>query len=189
MIGLLILCVLSNVIWWTFTKCSNLVQFVSISLQLLFKFQLLAPDICETYWSLVSPSSQKAIIPFPFCFNLTNSFEMAFPVLNGFFWEPHAGVCTVTVMVIRLLFHLESNIMMTLKLDMKHICKKDMRRGTIWARVGSLGGRRGSLHQRRWDGRVLRAFLRKESRYRDQSAPRWLAWFCCRSPLVSHLVQ
>lgn len=37
-------------------------------------------------------------------------------------------MCTVTVMVIRLLFHLESNIMMTLKLDMKHICKKDMRR-------------------------------------------------------------
>lgn len=38
------------------------------------------------------------------------------------------GMCTVTVMVIRLLFHFESNIMMTLKLDMKHICKKDMRR-------------------------------------------------------------
>lgn len=32
-------------------------------------------------------------------------------------------------MVIRLLFHLESNIMMTLKLDMKHICKKEVRRG------------------------------------------------------------
>lgn len=31
-------------------------------------------------------------------------------------------------MVIRLLFHLESNIMMTLKLDMKHICKKEVRR-------------------------------------------------------------
>lgn len=43
-------------------------------------------------------------------------------------WGGVGGVCTVTVMVIRLVFHLESNIMMTLKLDMKHICKKDMRR-------------------------------------------------------------
>lgn len=55
-------------------------------------------------------------------------------------------------MVIRLLFHLESNIMMTLKLDMKHICKKDMRRG--W------GGREGlfsylglgGVSGRRWGG-------------------------------------
>lgn len=44
-------------------------------------------------------------------------------------WKLMQGVCTVTVMVIRLLFHLESNIMMTLKLDMKHICKKEVRRG------------------------------------------------------------
>lgn len=45
----------------------------------------------------------------------------------------HAGVCTVTVRVIRLLFHLESNIMMTLKLDMKHICKKDTGGGGLGA--------------------------------------------------------
>lgn len=49
-------------------------------------------------------------------------------------------MCTVTVMVIRLCFHLESNIMMTLKLDMKHICKKDMRReergGVGWGLFG-----------------------------------------------------
>lgn len=58
-------------------------------------------------------------------------------------------------MVIRLLFHLESNIMMTLKLDMKHICKKDMRRR--W------GGREGlfsylglgGVSGRRWGGREL----------------------------------
>lgn len=68
-------------------------------------------------------------------------------------------------------FSLESNIMMTLKLDMKHICKKDVRRGAIWAWVGSLGGRRGALHQCRGDGRELRAFLRRGSRCRDQTAP------------------
>lgn len=33
--------------------------------------------------------------------------------------------------------------MMTLKLDMKHICKKEVRRGgAMWTWVGSLGGRR-----------------------------------------------
>lgn len=79
-------------------------------------------------------------------------------------------------MVIRLLFHLESNIMMTLKLDMKHICKKEVRRGegggAIWTWVGSLGGRRGALHRCRGDGRELRASLRRGSRCRDQTAPR-----------------
>ena len=52
-------------------------------------------------------------------------------------------------MVIRLLFHLESNIMMTLKLDMKHICKKEVRRkkrgkgrGYLGLGGGSVGGRR-----------------------------------------------
>lgn len=109
--------------------------------------------------------------------------------LEWIFWETHAGVCTVTVIVIRLLFHLESNIMMTLKLDMKHISKKDVRRGSIWTWVGSLGGRRGALHRCRGDGRELKAFLRRGSRCRDQTAPRWLAWFCCRPPLVSHPVQ
>lgn len=43
-------------------------------------------------------------------------------------------------MVIRLLFHLESNIMMTLKLDMKHICKKEVRRGGYLG-VGGVSGR------------------------------------------------
>lgn len=71
---------------------------------------------------------------------------MAFPVLNGFVEKLMQGVCTVTVMVIRLLFHLESNIMMTLKLDMKHICKKEVRRrgGYLGLGGGSLGGRRGA---------------------------------------------
>jgi len=75
-------------------------------------------------------------------------------------------------MVIRLLFHLESNIMMTLKLDMKHICKKEVRTGAIWARVGSLGGKRGALHRRRGHGRELKASRRRGSRCRDQTAPR-----------------
>lgn len=143
----------------------------------------------------------KRINSFPFCFHLTNSFEMTFPVLNGFFfWETHAGVCTVTVMVIRLLFHLESNIMMTLKLDMKHICKKDMRRGWgggeglfSYLGLGGVSGRRwggeSSAQIQRGGGGELRAFLRKGSRCRDRTAPQWLAWFCCRSPLASLPVQ
>lgn len=103
-----------------------------------------------------------------------------------FFGETHAGVCTVTVMVIRLLFHLESNIMMTLKLDMKHICKKDMRRGWggreglfSYLGLGGVSGRRwwgwggGSSAQiQRREGGELRAFLRKGSRCRDRTAPR-----------------
>lgn len=55
-------------------------------------------------------------------------------------------MCTVTVMVIRLRFHLESNIMMTLKLDMKHICKKDTRRGWgggLFSYLGGVSGRQG----------------------------------------------
>lgn len=47
-------------------------------------------------------------------------------------------------MVIRLLFHLESNIMMTLKLDMKHICKKEVRRrkgGGGYLDLGGVSGR------------------------------------------------
>lgn len=43
-------------------------------------------------------------------------------------------------MVIRLLFHLESNIMMTLKLDMKHICKKEVRAGEGGVYLGAGGG-------------------------------------------------
>lgn len=58
--------------------------------------------------------------------------------------------------------------MMTLKLDMKHICKKE---GAIWNWVGSLGGRRGALHGCRGGGKELRAFLRRESRCRGQTAP------------------
>lgn len=71
-----------------------------------------------------------------------------------FFLETHAGVCTVTVMVIRLLFHLESNIMMTLKLDMKHICKKDMRRVRGAMRVsGGISGREEGSSAPRQRGR------------------------------------
>lgn len=47
-------------------------------------------------------------------------------------------------MVIRLLFHLESNIMMTLKLDMKHICKKEVRRGGYLGLGGVSGRQEGS---------------------------------------------
>lgn len=62
-------------------------------------------------------------------------------------------------MVIRLLFHLESNIMMTLKLDMKHICKKDVRRkgggGGGYLGLGGVSGRRersSAAAQRGWQG-------------------------------------
>lgn len=48
-------------------------------------------------------------------------------------------------MVIRLLFHLESNIMMTLKLDMKHICKKEVRRGGLFGRGWGLWEAGGEL--------------------------------------------
>ncbi len=138
---------------------------------------------------LQSVPVHKRIYSFSLLFSVDKFLWNGISSLEWICWETHAGVCTVTVMVIRLLFHLESNIMMTLKLDMKHICKKEVRRGAIWAWVGSLGGRRGALHRCRGDGRELRASLRRGSRCRDQTAPRWLAWFCCRSPLVSHPVQ
>lgn len=99
---------------------------------------------------------------------------MAFPVLNEFVEKLMQG-CAQTIMAIRLLFHLESNIMMTLKLDMKHICKKEVRRGgvgvAIWAWAGSLGGRTGALRRRRGDSRELRASLRRGSRCRVRTAP------------------
>lgn len=79
-------------------------------------------------------------------------------------------------MVIRLLFHLESNIMMTLKLDMKHICKKEVRTGKGglfghgWGLWEARGG--GSAPTQRRVGRELRASLRRGSRCRDRIAPR-----------------
>lgn len=138
---------------------------------------------------LQSVPVHKRMYSFPLLFSVVKFLWNGISSLEWICWETHAGVCTVTVMVIRLLFHLESNIMMTLKLDMKHICKKEVRRGAIWAWVGSLGGRRGALCRCREDGRKLRVSLRRGSRCRAQTAPQWLAWFCCRSPLVSHPVQ
>lgn len=138
---------------------------------------------------LQSVPVHKMVYSFSLLFSFDKFLWNDISSLEWICWETHAGVCTVTVMVIRLLFHLESNIMMTLKLDMKHICKKEVRRGNFWAWVGSLGGRWGALHRCREDGRELRASLRRGSRCRVQTAPRWLAWFCCRSPLVSHPVR
>lgn len=146
-------------------------------------------QISVKHSDLQSVPVHKRIFSFSLLFSFDRILWNGISSLEWICWETHAGVCTVTVMVIRLLFHLESNIMMTLKLDMKHICKKEVRRGAIWAREGSLGGRRGALHRCRGDGKELRASLRRGSRCRDQTAPRWLAWFCCRSPLVSHPVQ
>lgn len=148
-----------------------------------------SPDFCKTFWSSVSPSTRKDVFLFPFVCGCQIPLEWHFQSWMDLLRNSCRGVCTVTVMVIRLLFHLESNIMMTLKLDMKHICKKEVRRGAIWAWVGSLGGRRGALCRCREDGRKLRVSLRRGSRCRAQTAPQWLAWFCCRSPLVSHPVQ
>lgn len=73
--------------------------------------------------------------------------------------------------------------MMTLKFDMKHICKKGGTgirgvRGFIWDWVGSLVDRDRVIcmeadGQGRGNGASceLRASLRRGSRYRDQTAP------------------
>lgn len=113
------------------------------------------PDFCASYRSPGSPSLRQDL----FFFSLFVFFDrFLWNGVSSLVWillRTHAGVCTVTVMVIRLLFHLESNIMMTLKLDMKHICKKEARRGLCGRVVGVCWGRkRGSsaLTQRQRQG-------------------------------------
>ena len=150
-------------------------------------------QISVKHSDLQSVPVHKRIYSFSLLFSLDKFLWNGISSLEWICWETHAGVCTVTVMVIRLLFHLESNIMMTLKLDMKHICKKEVRTGKGglfglgWGLWEARGG--GSAPTQRRDGRELRASLRRGSRCRDRTAPRWWAWFCCRSPLVSHPVQ
>lgn len=74
---------------------------------------------------------------------------MAIPVLNGFVEKSCRGVHSHSNGD-KTSFHLESNIMMTLKLDMKHICKKEVGEGVLW--TWCLGGRRGALHGHRTAG-------------------------------------
>lgn len=89
----------------------------------------LSLQISVKHSDLQSVPVHKRIYSFSLLFSFDKFLWNGISSLEWICWETHAGVCTVTVMVIRLLFHLESNIMMTLKLDMKHICKKEVRKG------------------------------------------------------------
>lgn len=132
----------------------------------------------ETF-SSSSPSETHERIRsgFPFLFYMTkNFFRNGISNLEWNCWETHAGVCTVTVIVIRRI-SIEGNIMMTLKLDMKHISERE----------GKMSG--GSGCGGRWglrEGGELRASLRTGSRCKGLTVPLWSAWFYYRSHLVSH---
>lgn len=119
----------------------------------------LSLQVCsKTFWSSVSPSQQKDLFLFPFCFFYSLDkfpLEWSFQSWMGLLRNSCRGwgcVCTVTVMVIRLLFHLESNIMMTLKLWYETYLQKGVegggKVGPIWVKDRSLGGEREVLQRR-----------------------------------------
>lgn len=89
---------------------------------------------------------------------------MEFPVLNGFVEKLMQGVHSHSNGD-KTSFHLEINIMMTLKLVMKHICKR--RRGG----TDGVCGKKGLCLDAEGDHKELRAFLRRESRCKGQIAP------------------
>lgn len=139
------------------------------------------PNVTQSkaLWIFTQSQFTKGLFLFPL-FSLTNSFGMEFPVLNGFVEKLMQGVHSHSNGD-KTSFHLEINIMMTLKLVMKHIFKR-RREGHgwgLWKEGALLDG----------DHKELRAFLRRESRCKGQTAPRWLAWFCCISLLVNHPAQ
>lgn len=115
----------------------------------------------KVFWSSLSPSSQK---DFPFVYTDVFLWNGA-PVLNGFVENSCRGVHSHSNGD-KTSFHLEINIMMTLKLVMKHICKKEVRGG-----LDGVSGRKGCLHRSRGDHKELRAFLTRESRCKGQTAP------------------
>ncbi len=81
------------------------------------------PVLASLRHSSSSPSEMHERIHsgFPFLFYMTNNFfRNGISNLEWNCWETHAGVCTVTVMVIRRLW-IEGNIMMTLK----HISERE----------------------------------------------------------------
>lgn len=90
--------------------------------------------------SCPSETHERIRSGFPFLFYMTkNFFRNGISNLEWNCWETHAGVCTVTVMVIRR-FSFEGNIMMTLKLDLKHISEREGKVSGGSGRRGQAGG-------------------------------------------------